>query len=169
MVAIGTLGKLWIGYNSIIGKVDHLNDLQYRVSNIIEQNNNIVKYGPQIYYETRIKSLNRITQKIQKKGTFPKDIYGLRIVYNTKEKNNEFLSYYIKYCIDEHFGKNLYFKDYISTPKNNGYRSLHFGILDQQCLFDIQVRNIEMDYWAKKGGAKDYHSSTSSVNPPYIS
>ena len=157
MVAIGIASKLWIGYNSIIGRVDHLDNFKTRVSNIIESDPNIIKYKPKLYYETRIKSFDRIVDKINRKRRIPKDIYGLRIIYSSVNPKDEFLGYYIKYSLDNEFKTLYYNKDYIVYPKENNYQSLHFGVWDNHCLFDIQVRNIDMDYWAKKGGASNYY------------
>ena len=159
MVATAFLTKAWVGYNVFIGKVDHLDNLKSRIDNVIHSDNNIIKYKPNIYYETRVKSFDRILDKIKHKKTIPKDIYGLRIVYNLDNKDDEFMAYYIKYSIDKEFNKTYYYKDYISNPKDNNYKSLHMGVWDNNCLFDIQIRNIEMDYWAKFGGASDYHQT----------
>src|ERR1043165_6539185 len=44
------------------------------------------------------------------------------------------------------------FKDFISTPKRNGYRSLHTTIIhDEQMRIEIQIRTQEMHAQAEKG------------------
>ena len=46
------------------------------------------------------------------------------------------------------------FKDYISTPKSNGYRSLHTTILDRDKLrIEVQIRDTEMHAAAEYGMA----------------
>ncbi len=44
------------------------------------------------------------------------------------------------------------FKDYISTPKRNGYRSLHTSVIhDEQMRIEIQIRTCEMHVQAEHG------------------
>jgi GTP diphosphokinase / guanosine-3',5'-bis(diphosphate) 3'-diphosphatase len=46
------------------------------------------------------------------------------------------------------------FKDYISTPKRNGYRSLHTSIIhSEKVRIEIQIRSVEMHLQAERGYA----------------
>jgi ppGpp synthetase/RelA/SpoT-type nucleotidyltranferase len=46
------------------------------------------------------------------------------------------------------------FKDYIATPKDNGYRSLHTCVkAEEGPIFEVQIRSIAMDRQAEQGGA----------------
>ena len=66
------------------------------------------------------------------------------------------------------------FKDFISTPKRNGYRSLHTTVIhDEQMRIEVQIRTHEMHaqaengfaaHWAYKEGASEV-----STDHPWIS
>lgn len=45
------------------------------------------------------------------------------------------------------------FKDYIATPKNNMYQSLHTSIVYKNEIYELQIRTEEMEYYAMVGAA----------------
>lgn len=119
------------------------------------------KHHPIDTIKHRIKSPESITKKLLTKGlpitynavvVHLNDVAGMRIIcpfiddiYQTKE----FISNLKDISI-------INIKDYISHPKQNGYRSLHmivevpvkFSDYIQPIKVEIQIRTIAMDFWA---------------------
>lgn len=77
------------------------------------------------------------------------DIYGIRIITKTKQE-----CYDVHLALSEQFNelKDRY-KDYIKSPKPNGYQSLHTNIILDGSIIEIQIRTKEMDYQAESGVA----------------
>ncbi len=117
-------------------------------------------YNPIHHMQCRIKSIESIMEKIERKG-WPKEIEsvykitdfaGVRVICN-----------YIDdiYTVEESLMRQddiklLKRKDYIKNPKESGYRSLHLVVEVPIFLSDrtyhmpveIQIRTIAMDTWA---------------------
>ena len=111
-----------------------------------------------INYESRIKSRERIIQKIQK-NKVPYDIYGLRIIYNDSNNiyNSQF-AYTIKNILISNFNTlDFLYDDYIANPKINNYQSLHIYVLTN-ILIEIQIRNSFMHNVAINGSASNYYN-----------
>jgi len=101
----------------------------------------------------REKSPYSIWQKLQRKNvTFEQlsDIMAFRVIVDTLEHCYQALG-----VIHSHYpvvpGR---FKDYISTPKPNGYRSLHTGVIGpERQRIEIQIRTAEMHEISELGVA----------------
>ena len=140
---------LTINSNKIIQVIDK--ELCYNNNN--NYNKNII-----INYESRIKSRQRIIQKIQKYKV-PYDIYGLRIIYNDSNNiyNSQF-AYTIKNILTSNFNTlDFLYDDYIANPKINNYQSLHIYVLTN-ILIEIQIRNSFMHAIAINGSASNYYN-----------
>ena len=138
---------LTINSNKIIQVIDK--ELCYNNN----YNKNII-----INYESRIKSRQRIIQKIQK-NRVPYDIYGLRIIYNDSNNiyNSQF-AYTIKNILISNFNTlDFLYDDYIANPKINNYQSLHIYVLTN-ILIEIQIRNSFMHSVAINGSASNYYN-----------
>lgn len=119
------------------------------------------KYNPIEYIKSRIKTPESIVKKLRRHGLESSvenmlnninDIAGIRIVCSFTSDI---------YRIAEMIGKQndltvISVKDYISNPKESGYKSFHMLVSVPIFLSDsvidtrveIQIRTIAMDFWA---------------------
>ena len=99
----------------------------------------------------RIKSVYGIYRKIYEQGkSFEEiyDVYAVRVIVNTV-----YDCYYVLGVMHDLF-KPIpdRFKDYISTPKQNMYQSLHTTCIDSKGIpFEIQIRTWDMHHTAEYG------------------
>lgn len=117
----------------------------------IEERLNEYEMAPHI--EGRVKSLYGIYRKVYMAGrSFDEvyDIYAVRIIVST-----DIECYNILGIIHDMFRPiPNRFKDYISTPKPNMYRSLHTTVIGREGVpFEIQIRTWDMHYTAEYGVA----------------
>ena len=101
--------------------------------------------------EGRIKTVYSIYKKMFSQGkTFDQiyDFYAMRIIVDT-----ELECYTVLGIIHEMFNSMPgRFKDYISTPKPNMYRSLHTTVIGRSGIpFEVQIRTWEMHHIAEYG------------------
>ncbi len=127
------------------GRDKFIEDLKKR---IIEKTKNII---PNVYVEGRVKSINGIYRKTYMKGKTIEqvfDIFAVRVIVNTVND-----CYNVLGIVHEIF-KPIpnRFKDYISTPKPNMYRSLHTTVIGEEGIpFEVQIRTWEMHHTAEYG------------------
>lgn len=117
-------------------------------------------YNPIHHMECRVKSIQSIFEKIDRKGyafdskAFKKltDIAGIRVIC----KYNNDIYRISQMLLQQNDIELVREKDYIKNPKPSGYRSLHLVILVPVFLSDcvekvpveVQIRTIVMDTWA---------------------
>ncbi len=102
---------------------------------------------------SRVKSVYGIYRKMYMQNrTFEEiyDVYAVRIIVHTLSE-----CYYALGLIHDMFHPiPSRFKDYISTPKQNMYRSLHTTVMGTEGVpFEVQIRTVEMDKTAEYGVA----------------
>ncbi len=139
--------------NSIITRLDLLRsngrDLSDRVVKALEQTLSNNDLDAEVH--GREKSAHSIWVKMQRKAApfeALTDIMAFRVIVDTIEECYRALGAI-------HGGYQVLpgrFKDYISTPKPNGYRSLHTGVIGPERMrIEIQIRTREMHEIAEYG------------------
>ncbi len=143
-----------IGYGEIISALtlrqkdrkEFLDTIKSRISNCLN-----TAIGKEIYIEGRVKSIHGIYRKMYMQGkNFDEifDIYAVRVIVDTVNECYNALG-----VIHDVFkpipGR---FKDYISTPKQNQYQSLHTTVIDREGIpFEVQIRTWDMHHTAEYG------------------
>lgn len=106
----------------------------------------------------RPKAISSIYDKIKKKGVDFEEIYDLfavRIIVDVslnKEKSSCWQVYSVITDVYKPIPERL--KDWVTTPKSNGYESLHTTVIGPKGRFvEVQIRSERMDEIAEKGFA----------------
>jgi len=105
----------------------------------------------------RVKSIYSLHKKLKKVDGKIEDIYdlmALRIIVNTNEECYQVLG--ILHSMYHPMINRI--KDYISTPKPNGYQSLHTTVITpNEHIVEFQIRTHEMHEYAERGLAASFH------------
>ncbi len=155
------LENLSLEYLDPIGYLEIKNDIEKRYGenrDFIERaratvSDKLTDAGISFILEGRVKSVYSIYRKMyQQNKSFDEifDFYALRVIVDTEEE-----CYHVLGLIHEMFsmipGR---FKDYISIPKPNMYRSLHTTVMGKNAIpFEVQIRTWEMHQIAEYGVA----------------
>ena len=138
-----------------LDKKDLFEELSFELSEILNNHNiNAEIYG-------REKTPFSIWRKVQKKRVSLEqmtDIIGFRIILDSTDDCYKTLGIFHKKwnCIP---GK---FKDYISSPKINGYKSIHTSVIgSNKKPIEIQIRTNEMHEFAERGVASHWKYKSS--------
>lgn len=138
-----------------------LNQMRTRIEVLDKELSHIYAYNPIEYVKTRMKTPESIMKKLRKDGhdvsidnmvEYVNDIAGLRITCS-------FFSeiYFLADMISRQDNLSvLSIKDYISHPKESGYKSYHMLLEIKVALADaviptkveVQIRTMAMDFWA---------------------
>lgn len=113
----------------------------------------------------RVKSLYSLYQKLKKTKDIDDiyDLMALRVIVNKKE--DCYLALGLIHSMYKPMISRI--KDYIATPKPNGYQSLHTTVLTPaEQIVEFQIRTQEMHEYAERGLAASfhYHEQKSSKN-----
>jgi len=142
-----------IGYNEVYNDIErkygiNRNFLEKARGQIADK---LTEYNIHFQLEGRVKSVYSIYKKMYNQNkSFDEiyDFYALRIIVETE------LECYTALGIIHDMFKSMpgRFKDYISTPKPNLYRSLHTTVIGRDGIpFEVQIRTWEMHHIAEYG------------------
>ncbi|GEM00857.1 putative GTP pyrophosphokinase [Halolactibacillus halophilus] len=138
-----------------------INEMMTKVNILKQEFTYINDYNPIEHVTHRVKSPKSILMKVEKKDLKPSpavikehihDIAGIRITCSFESD-----IYIIRDMLKQQDDITLLSeKDYIQSPKPNGYRSLHLILsipifmsdrTENVCV-EVQIRTIAMDFWA---------------------
>jgi guanosine-3',5'-bis(diphosphate) 3'-pyrophosphohydrolase len=131
----------------------------------------------EFYIKGRPKHIYSIWNKLKKQGNSFENIYDLfaiRIIIKgipSTEKEKEKAACWQAYSIvtDEYKPNPDRLKDWISTPRANGYESLHTTVMSHSGVWvEVQIRSERMDEIAERGYAAHwkYKGSDNSIDKP---
>ena len=117
------------------------------------------KYGFNFEISARQKSIFSVWQKMQKKNVPFEEIYDLmaiRVVFEPLKSIPEKTQCWNIYSIitDIYMPKPERIRDWVSTPKANGYEALHATVMGPKGHWvEVQIRSVRMDEIAERGFA----------------
>lgn len=108
--------------------------------------------------KARTKAINSIWKKMDKsKISFDEvfDIFAIRVILDSEPQNEKSECWQVYSIVaDEYQANPKRMKDWISTPKDNGYESLHATVFGPHGKWvEVQIRTTRMDEVAEKGVA----------------
>ncbi|MCZ6520804.1 MAG: RelA/SpoT family protein [Bacteroidetes bacterium] len=118
----------------------------------------ISKLGYKFEIKGRLKSIHSIWNKMKSQNIPFEEIYDLfavRIIVDTKLEQEKAASWRIYSIVTDYYQPNPdRLRDWISTPKANGYESLHTTVMSNSGQWvEVQIRTKRMDEIAEKGYA----------------
>ncbi len=130
----------------------------------------IEKLGTPYRIIGRLKSVHSIWNKIKMKNVPFEEIYDLfaiRIIIDSpisQEKKDCWQVYSVVTDVYKPIPERL--KDWITTPKSNGYESLHTTVIGPKGNFvEVQIRSERMDEIAERGFAAHWKYKGAGTNP----
>ncbi|MBK7429944.1 MAG: bifunctional (p)ppGpp synthetase/guanosine-3',5'-bis(diphosphate) 3'-pyrophosphohydrolase [Bacteroidetes bacterium] len=157
-------------YNDIYDKVQQTRKERNRFINEFSEpiKNELVKQDFKFDIKGRSKSIHSIWSKMKRQGVSFEEIYDLfaiRIIIDTDEENEKPMCWKAYSIITDFYHPNPdRLRDWISTPKANGYESLHTTVMGPNGKWvEVQIRSRRMDEIAEKGYAAHWKYKESSA------
>ena len=118
--------------------------------------NDLTEHGFDFEIKGRTKSIYSIARKMKKQGVpFEEvyDIFAIRIILNSAPENEKSDCWKAYSLVTDHYVPSTErLRDWVSTPKSNGYESLHTTVMsDSGKWVEVQIRSRRMDDIAEKG------------------
>jgi guanosine-3',5'-bis(diphosphate) 3'-pyrophosphohydrolase len=118
--------------------------------------------------KVRTKSVSSIARKIKTKGVpFDEvyDIFAVRIIVSTPQEREKSDCWRIYSIVTDFYQPSPdRLRDWISTPRANGYESLHTTVMSPTGKWvEVQIRSSRMDVIAEKGFAAHYRYKESKT------
>lgn len=116
----------------------------------------------------RPKSIHSILNKMKKQNVPFEEVYDLfaiRIIIESEYENEKSDCWAVYSVVTNHYRPNPdRLRDWVSTPKANGYESLHTTVMGQKGKWvEVQVRTRRMDEIAEKGYAAHWKYKDSNA------
>ena len=130
----------------------------------------LTKSGLKYEVKGRPKSIHSIWTKMKKQNIpFEEvyDLFALRITLDTEFENEKAACWHVYSIVTDFYKPNPdRLRDWVSTPKSNGYESLHTTVMSKTGKWvEVQIRTKRMDEIAEKGYAAHWKYKDSPGNP----
>ncbi|MCC9138273.1 RelA/SpoT family protein [Pontibacter silvestris] len=123
------------------------------------------KYGFKFTIKGRPKSIYSILKKIKKQNiTFEEvyDLFAIRIILDVPPENEKAACWQVYSIVTDFYQPNPdRLRDWVNTPKSNGYESLHTTVMSKPGQWvEVQIRTKRMDEIAERGYAAHWKYKT---------
>ncbi|MFD1001761.1 RelA/SpoT family protein [Ohtaekwangia kribbensis] len=147
-------------YSSIAEKIDATKAARNKFIKqfMIPIKEELDKLGIEYEIKGRPKSIHSIWNKMRKQNIpFEEvfDLFAIRIILDTTMEHEKALCWQVYSIVTDYYTPNPdRLRDWISTPKSNGYESLHTTVMAKNGQWvEVQIRSKRMDEIAEKGYA----------------
>ncbi|HYG03372.1 MAG TPA: RelA/SpoT family protein [Chryseosolibacter sp.] len=147
-------------YDSIVQKIDATRAARTKFIKqfMVPINDELQELSIRYDIKGRPKSIYSIWNKMRKQNIpFEEvfDLFAIRIILDTPIEHEKALCWQVYSIVTDHYTPNPdRLRDWISTPKANGYESLHTTVMAKNGQWvEVQIRTKRMDEIAEKGYA----------------
>jgi guanosine-3',5'-bis(diphosphate) 3'-pyrophosphohydrolase len=147
-------------YHSIAQKIDATKAVRNKFIKqfMVPINEELGKLSVEYEIKGRPKSIHSIWNKMRKQNIPFEEVYDLfaiRIIIDTAVEHEKALCWQVYSIVTDYYTPNPdRLRDWISTPKANGYESLHTTVMAKNGQWvEVQIRSKRMDEIAEKGYA----------------